>query len=219
MAQIPKRLTTEQKTILDFVATSDALTSQFYFTGGTALSSFYLDHRESEDLDFFSQQPFSQELIDSTLAPLLQTQDIRVKTEFIDPLYRFRMLFPTKTEVKVDFSHYTYPRVSQSLTYQKITIDGLLDIAVNKLQSITSRHAVKDYVDLYFLLKQFTFWDLREGMRIKFRNDLEPIIIASDFLAVEDFAFLPKMHKPLTLDELKTFFRTEAVKLGRTAVE
>lgn len=30
----------------------------FYFSGGTALSEFYLRHRFSEDLDFFSEEEF-----------------------------------------------------------------------------------------------------------------------------------------------------------------
>jgi hypothetical protein len=31
------------------------LTQEFYLTGGTALSAFYLQHRFSEDLDLFTQ--------------------------------------------------------------------------------------------------------------------------------------------------------------------
>jgi len=31
----------------------EPLTKQFYFTGGTVLSEFYLKHRLLEDIDFF----------------------------------------------------------------------------------------------------------------------------------------------------------------------
>ena len=46
-----------------FVQVQDS--QQFYFTGGTALSLFYLQHRKSEDLDFFTStagliMPFTQ---------------------------------------------------------------------------------------------------------------------------------------------------------------
>ena len=34
------------------------LSKQFYFSGGTALSYYYLNHRYSEDLDFFSEEEF-----------------------------------------------------------------------------------------------------------------------------------------------------------------
>ncbi len=33
------------------------LNAAFYLTGGTALSAFYLQHRLSEDLDFFTSDP------------------------------------------------------------------------------------------------------------------------------------------------------------------
>ncbi|MFH1863611.1 MAG: nucleotidyl transferase AbiEii/AbiGii toxin family protein [bacterium] len=48
-------LTKEQKQILEFVSKDKVITSQFYLTGGTALSYFYFKHRFSEDLDFFSE--------------------------------------------------------------------------------------------------------------------------------------------------------------------
>ena len=46
-----------QELFLDRLGESD-LAEIFYLTGGTALSAFYLHHRESEDLDFFSREPF-----------------------------------------------------------------------------------------------------------------------------------------------------------------
>lgn len=96
-----------------------------------------------------------------------------------------------------------------------ILVDSLVDIAVNKLLTITQRNDVKDFVDLYFLLDKFTVWDLMEGVRVKFKMKLEPFIVASDFLKVEDFETMPKMIKKLTLEDLKTFFRQQAKKIGK----
>lgn len=39
-----------------------------------------------------------------------------------------------------------------------------------------------------------------------------------EFLKIEDFTLLPKMIKPLTLDQLKSFFRVLAKKLGKKVV-
>ena len=78
---------------------------------------------------------------------------------------------------------------------------------------------VKDFVDLYYLLKKFTFWDLRKGAKQKFRMNIEPMLIAADFLAVEEFTVLPRMIKPLTLEELKAFFRAQAMKLAKKNIE
>jgi len=95
----------------------------------------------------------------------------------------------------------------------------LADIATNKLLTINQRTQVKDFVDLYFLLEKYTVWDLMEGMRIKYRMKTEPFFVASDFLKVEDFEFLPKMIKPLDLNELKSFFREKAKETAKKAVE
>jgi predicted nucleotidyltransferase component of viral defense system len=44
-----------QKAVLDIFSKSD-LSKKFYFTGGTALAFFYLKHRRSDDLDFFTEK-------------------------------------------------------------------------------------------------------------------------------------------------------------------
>ena len=63
---IPKDLLWDYKKAPDdpfwkhFAAWSHA--SVFYLTGGTALSAFYLHHRLSEDLDFFTESDVETEM-------------------------------------------------------------------------------------------------------------------------------------------------------------
>ena len=47
----------------------------------------------------------------------------------------------------------------------------------------------------------------------------EPLFVAEDFTKVEDFDVMPRMIKPLTLDELKAFFREKAKEVGRRVTE
>src|SRR3989338_1124745 len=51
-------LTKNQIAVLERVGGNKLLTKNFYLTGGTALTAFYLRHRYSEDLDFFSEKEF-----------------------------------------------------------------------------------------------------------------------------------------------------------------
>lgn len=44
-------LTPFQTKLLNILATDSYITKRFYFTGGTVLSEFYLQHRLSEDFD------------------------------------------------------------------------------------------------------------------------------------------------------------------------
>jgi predicted nucleotidyltransferase component of viral defense system len=47
-------LTNTQKSLLKYLSNNESLTKDYYLSGGTALSEYYLHHRLSEDLDFFS---------------------------------------------------------------------------------------------------------------------------------------------------------------------
>jgi predicted nucleotidyltransferase component of viral defense system len=191
---------------------------QFYFTGGTALSAFYLQHRYSEDLDFFTPKKFDTQDIFDLIDSWSKKHDFTFTSEFHQVVYIFMLTFRSKEVIKVDFGHYAYKRIEKNNIIDGLKTDSLTDIAVNKLLTVTQRSNVKDFVDLYFLLDKFTIWDLTEGVRIKFRMELEPYILASNFLKVEDFDFLPKMILPLTLEELKTFFREKAKEMGLKSV-
>ncbi len=212
-------LTREQEIILDQVAQNDFLRSSFYFTGGTALSSIYLHHRYSEDLDFFTPEQFDQQTILSIMQDWGGKHGFTFQAEFIEVVHKFLLTFPNGEMLKVDFARYPYRRIEEGKIIDMLNVDSLSDIATNKLFTVTQRDNAKDFVDLYFLLETFTLWDLREGVRQKFKMELEPMVLASDLLKVEDFISLPKMIKPLTLGELKAFFRQKAKELGRKSVE
>ena len=211
--------TKEQQIILDEVKNSTYFTSNFYFTGGTALSSFYLNHRESEDLDFFSEREFDNEQILTLVEEWSRKYLFTFSSRFNEVVYVFQLVFENGEKLKVDFGYYPYKRVEKGFTWNSIEIDSLIDVAINKLLTISQRLEVKDFADLYYLLEEFTVWDLMEGVRVKFGQKLEPFLLAADFLKVEEFDYLPKMIKPLTIEQLKDFFRKKAIEVGRKGVE
>lgn len=212
--------TPKQKAIFHKVAGDSFLKSHFYFTGGTALSYFYFHHRYSEDLDFFSETPFSLEKISSIVSLWAQEYNFSFDAQWRDVVYIFTFKFKNGEMLKVDFGHYPYKRIEKGVEFKGVAIDSLLDIAVNKLTAVNQRSQVRDFVDLYYFLKKFTIWDLIEGARIKFRMELEHWILASDLAyGVEKFDSLPRMIKPLTLKELRIFYRNLAKELGKKAVK
>lgn len=210
----------EQKLIFDQVKKSPFLCSNFYFTGGTALSCFYLKHRYSQDVDFFSEKKFDKETILSEVKNWAKQYKFVFRSQWQEVVYIFTFNFPNQAALKVDFGYYPYKRIAKGISYEGLTIDSLLDIGVNKLASVNQRSQVKDFVDLYFLLQKFTIWDLIEEVRVKFRMELEPWLLAGNLLYdVEEFTYLPQMIKPIKLPTLKQFFRKMAIELGRKAVE
>ena len=211
-------LTREQQIILAQVK-AEPFFKQFYFTGGTALSAFYLQHRYSEDLDFFTEKKFDTQDIFDFIDSWSKKYGFTFTSEFHQVVYIFMLTFKSKEILKVDFGHYAHKRIEENNIIDGLSTDSLTDIAVNKLLTVTQRNSVKDFVDLYFLLNKFTIWDLIQGVRIKFKMELEPYILASNFLKVEDFDYLPRMIKPLTLEELKEFFRKQALMIGKRSIE
>ena len=141
------------------------------------------------------------------------------KSRFNEVVYIFNLIFKNGTKLKVDFGYYPYKLLDKSNIKEDIKVDSLLDIAVNKLQTIHQRSNVKDFVDLYYLLKKFTIWDLIEGMRHKFNHKTDPFLIAVEFMRIDEFKLLPKMIKKLTLEQLKAFFVAKAEKLGKMVVK
>jgi len=213
-------LTQEQKNILAGLGKSAYICRNFYFTGGTALAQFYLGHRYSDDLDLFSPQKFDNQIVLTLMTDLGRKYRFTFDSHFVETVYIFNLAFENKKRLKIDFTYYPYSLINKGKSYEGITIDSLLDIAVNKLLTVNQRSNVKDFVDLYFLLqKQFTVWDLIDGVRKKFAMKIEPLLLAQDFLKVEDFDYLPKMVKPLNLIDLQEFFREKAKKIGKTAIK
>lgn len=210
----------EQKIILDVVKADDFISQHFYFTGGTALSSCYLNHRYSEDLDFFTTEKFDQQVVFEIVERWSKKHNFTIRSaRFVEVVYIFNLLFKNGEVLKVDFATYAHKQIEKPKIVEGVAIDSLTDIAVNKLLTVSQRSEIKDFVDLYFLLKKFSIWDLRYGVKIKFNVDIEPLLLAADFLKVENFDVMPRMIKPLTLEELKSFFREKAKEIGAKAVE
>lgn len=211
--------TKEQKDVFDFIAIDDFLNSHFYFTGGTALSIVYFQHRYSEDLDFFSEIQFNPQVVFQKIQAFAKNHKAEITLRSIEDTQIFDLRFKNNARLKVDFAYYPYKRLKKGTIFKGLETDSLLDIAANKLLSISQRTEMKDFVDLYFLLERFSIWDLIRGVEIKFKAKLEPFVLASDLLKIEEFDFLPRMIKPITIEKLQRFFKEQAKKLGRQSVE
>lgn len=207
-----------QEILFTQITTHQSFPKTFYFTGGTALSAFYFHHRASEDLDFFSEEPFDQNVILDIIKDISQTLKTTYRYTQHERINIFEFV-SNKNEllIKIDFVHHPYKRLEKGMQTSHIAVDSLLDIATNKLLTINQRSEVKDFVDLYFLLKKFTFWDLTYALKTKYNMEIDIILLAIDCMKVESFTFMPLMHKPFSLKTLQTFFRQKAEEFGKMA--
>lgn len=197
-------LTELQFKILSQLQSEPMISKHFYLTGGTALSAFYLSHRFSDDLDFFTHDQ-SLENIPKIFASFCESLELSCKTVDVSPTFQ---RFLVEKLLKIDFVRDVPFRVGTPLlTDEGIFIDTLANIATNKITAILGRLDPKDYVDLYFILNEagFKLDSLFEGAKKKDAG-FELFTWASLLGDVETFQVLPRMIKPLRLDQLKRFF-------------
>ncbi len=166
-------LTSLQKKVLNLFSKS-SIGKRFYWTGGTLLSYFYLHHRQSKDLDFFSDEPFDYNQIIHFVRGLkkeLKLDKIEEKKIFD----RYEFFLHNKDELRLEFVSYEYPKIKPRKKWQGILIDSLEDITANKVMALFDRNDPKDLVDLYFLLtkKKFKVRQLLKWVERKFGVKLE----------------------------------------------
>lgn len=142
----------QNKTLKAFAKSS--LVKSFYWTGGTVLSVFYFQHRQSKDLDFFSDKDFGYRDIIGFIQKLKKQLKL-VKIEEKKIFDRYNFLLTNKAKLRLEFVHFEHPNLKPRKKWQGITIDSLEDIAANKVMALFDRSDPKDLVDIYFLLKKF----------------------------------------------------------------
>lgn len=210
-------LTPEQGRLINFLKAKSPFTQRFYLTGGTALSAFYLNHRYSEDLDFFSEQPIDLISLNGLLREAKSPCSIK-KLDFQSSFNRniFFLHLKGNKVIKVEFTYFPFARMEKGKRVYKLWIDSILDIAVNKVFVLTQDPRARDFVDLYFIWQKenFGFSDLLKKARAKFDWHIDPLQLGSQILRVKKLKDLPRMIKSLNLYEYHSFFEKEAKKLG-----
>jgi len=187
----------------------------FYLTGGTALSSCFLKHRKSYDLEFYTNNeeiiiPFIKKLETSLIEKqlkVLRLRGMRTVTGF--------SVDSEEESVIVSFSEDSPSRFEQPTETSEIhgiKVDSFIDIATNKILALFERTELEDYIDIYFLIKDnFSKKELLEKTTIK-----EPAFDLYWFgIALERIDDFPDNHpdlhlliKPCSMTEIKDFFKS-----------
>lgn len=133
----------------------------FYLSGGTALA-LQLGHRTSLDLDFYTEKKFDNKKLLLELEKKFKNVILIQKPE--------QTLIVKINEIEVSFFHYSY-----SLVYPPVKIEGVPlaskeDIAAMKIIAISDRGTKRDFIDIYFLLKEFSLQKIFEFVKKKYPN-------------------------------------------------
>jgi hypothetical protein len=129
--------------------------ANFYLTGGTALSEFYLGHRLSFDLGFFTPEqalilPFSYQV-----EGLGKHHDIEISVvRRFAPYVEFLATLSTES-LRVDLALDSPFRFASPLPCEYgVRVSPFADLKVDKLLAFYGRAEPRDAVDLYCILQQ-----------------------------------------------------------------
>ena len=142
----------------------EAVFKEYFFVGGTALA-LQMGHRISDDIDLFTQK----ELQISEITKYLKQHHSR-KYQLLNSQ---NMIYQVMIDgIKVDFVHHPFELVEAAYHDNKITYLGKKDIAAMKLHAIeTNGSRAKDFVDIFFLLKEIPLEKMFDYYRIKYATD------------------------------------------------
>ena len=156
--------------------------SKLRLVGGTALA-LLIGHRISVDLDLFGDIDFDSQLFSGfdKVQAIKKSKNINI----------FEI-----NNVKVDIVNYAYPWLDNELQIDGIRLAGLKDIAAMKIAAVTGRGSKKDFVDLYFLLREFSFNEIVSFYEQKYAD-------ASIYLALKSLVYFDDADKDPPLNMLK----------------
>lgn len=138
---------------LDLIAKlmRDPFLQNFYLVDGTALS-LKIGHRKSIDIDLFTSYDFNSE----TLGDYLRRQYEADLTVLVKNCVKGQI-----NGVEFDFISHRYPSVKPLETIEGIRMMSLEDIAAMKINAIVgSGKRIKDFIDIYYLLKTIDYGDM-----------------------------------------------------------
>jgi predicted nucleotidyltransferase component of viral defense system len=188
-------LSDSQIEILEAISSDNAICQIFYLTGGTALAEYYLQHRLSEDLDFFSEEEFDIQAINIFFAKNKKFLGIK-KVDIQQSFNRNLIFLYLKNDViKTEFTYFPFPRIEKKIKRNKLFVDSLEDIAVNKLFTIYQKPRSRDFIDLFLIIKK-TGWKITgliKKAKIKFDWHIDYLQLGSQFMLAETVKDYPRM--------------------------
>jgi predicted nucleotidyltransferase component of viral defense system len=177
-------LDTKRKQYLDCVK---EVGKGFYLAGGTALA-LQLGHRDSVDFDFFVEGDID------TVVLWEKIQEVFVGAKLLKTQEAHNTLSCTVAgDIKLSFFGYRYPLVFPLHAEEGFSLAGLQDIGAMKLSAITSRASIKDYVDLYYILKTISLDELLQVCTKKFEV-LDTNLVLKSLVYFEDIMKEPIMY-------------------------
>ncbi len=196
-------LTEEQIALLPLLK---KFSRNFGMVGGTAIA-LHLGHRRSIDFDLFTFEKFNNSAIKNRISNLRKIDEI-----IVDKLGEYT--FFTKG-VKFTFFHYPY-RLDFSRNFDDfIKIPSLLTLAAMKAHALGRRAKWKDYVDLYFIMKEnYGLSEIVKKAEKVFGGEFNEKLLRSQLAYFEDVSYKEKIEFLPSFEVSDATIKRELVKFS-----
>ncbi|MEK6815835.1 MAG: nucleotidyl transferase AbiEii/AbiGii toxin family protein [Nitrospirota bacterium] len=191
----------------------------FHMTGGTALAAFFLGHRLSEDIDFFTPDEhlisvLAEKFKNALLSVGIQVSEIRNFRSFWEAV-----LTQGGESIKVQLGYDSPFTLSDFVEELGLKVHSLQDIAAGKLLALYGRAEERDFIDIYLLARDGRL-SLDEMIDLAKMKDpgLDEYYLAIAFEQSEKLPDDPAKLKVALLSQVdpkdvKAFFASKAVEI------
>lgn len=192
-------LTSSQVELLDFIK---KFNNNFYLAGGTSIA-LQIGHRRSIDFDLFTKA-------DSLNASKIKSAFIKLSGTGKSVIYEaFDQIHFLVNGVKLTF--FTYPfDISTNINFEdKFRMPDIVTLGAMKTFALGGRNKWKDYVDLYFILKDHCSFDLltKKAEEI-FKESFNPKLFREQLSFFDDIDYsevVEFINNEIPVDEIKKF--------------
>ena len=180
------------------------LLGEMRLVGGTALALQY-GHRRSVDLDFFGN---TTEDIDELTEALHDSVECVVRGNCSKRIKSYML-----NGVKVDIVNYDYPWIGDFVDEEGLRLASPQDIAAMKVNAVMGRGTKKDFIDVYFLLRHFSFAELIKLYLKKYADGSEyRALLSMTYFGDADPQPMPYMYENVDWEAVKERIRQEVEK-------
>ena len=163
--------------------------------GGTSLALQY-GHRRSVDLDFFGH---TTEDVDELTNMLSSCAKKVVRGNCSKSIKAYFL-----NDVKVDIVNYGYKWIDEPVVSDGLRLASPKDIAAMKVNAVIGRGTKKDFVDVYFLLRHFTFDEIMQFYLQKYTDGSEyRALLSMTYFEDADLQPMPFMFQQVGWDTIK----------------
>ena len=155
---------------------------KFVLVGGTAIA-LHIGHRRSIDFDLFSYKGFKNKIIKNKIS-----RCHKINKTFTDEPGAYTIFI---NGIKTTFYHYPY-QIEAAIRLDKspLKLPDLLTLAAMKAFALSRRPKWKDYVDLYFIVKNhYSVGEISEKAKEIFQGEFNERIFREALVYFADVSY------------------------------